>query len=204
MPNIRRVFAPDVGCLTLHETSRQAWRDSPFCSFSADTQLPAQQAPADQSSYTLKVNTDLVLSNVVVRSKKTGEIVRGLTANDFTILENGKPQKISTFDFESVDQAVPLNEATITGMAGGLVKSAKTIAATTEQLRNHRLIVLFFDLTSMQAEDIDRSVDAAKNFINQPDAGGGPGCRSLAEYQPVSRSGFHCRQKCPPASDLEI
>lgn len=132
-----------------------------------NTQLPAQQAPADQSSYTLKVNTDLVLSNVVVRSKKTGEIVRGLTANDFTILENGKPQKISTFDFESVDQAVPLNEATITGMAGGLVKSAKTTAATTEQLRNHRLIVLFFDLTSMQAEDIDRSVDAAKNFINR-------------------------------------
>ena len=38
--------------------------------------------------------------------------------------------------------------------------------ATEEQLRDHRLVVLFFDTTSMQPEDIERSVDAAKNYIN--------------------------------------
>src|ERR1700760_3760304 len=69
------------------------------------------QAPASdtQSAYTLKVNSDLVLTNVVVRDRKTGEVVRGLKAKDFTILEAGKPQTISSFDFESVDQAAPLN-----------------------------------------------------------------------------------------------
>ncbi len=132
--------------------------------------LPPQDSQPDNGSYTLKINSDLVLTNVVVRDKKTGEVVRGLKASDFTLLENGKPQKISTFDFESVDQATPLNEATVTGMAGGArapQKQALSVTATTEQLRNHRLIVFFFDLTSMQPEDIDRSVDAAKNYVNK-------------------------------------
>jgi VWFA-related protein len=103
-----------------------------------------------------------------VRDKRTGDVVRGLKGSDFTILENGKPQKIISFDFESVDQAAPLNEATISGMAASKASGVnKSIVATTEQLRNHRLIVFFFDLTSMQPEDIDRSVDAAKNYINK-------------------------------------
>jgi VWFA-related protein len=134
----------------------------------------AQQSPdspsdqsQNQSSFTLKVNSDLVLTNVVVRDKKTGEVVRGLTAKDFTVLENGKPQQISSFDFESVDQATPLNEATITGQAGQSIFNAKNGVARPEELRNHRLIVLFFDLTSMQPEDIERSQEAARNYINR-------------------------------------
>src|SRR5271163_3645501 len=129
---------------------------------------PPADAQPSNGSYTLKVNSDLVLTNVVVRDKKTGEVVRGLKESDFTILENGKPQKISSFDFESVDQATPLNEATVSGMAGSATNAApRSIVTTNEQLRNHRLIVFFFDLTSMQPEDIDRSVDAAKNYINK-------------------------------------
>ena len=40
------------------------------------------QAPAtnSQTAFTLKVDSDLVLTNIVVRDKKTGEVVRGLTA----------------------------------------------------------------------------------------------------------------------------
>ncbi len=129
---------------------------------------PGGDQPSN-GSFTLKVNSDLVLTNVVVRDRRTGEVVRGLKQSDFTILENGKPQRISTFDFESVDQATPLNEATISGMAGSAATKApaKSVVATNEQLRNHRLIVFFFDLTSMQPEDIDRSVDAAKNYVNK-------------------------------------
>jgi VWFA-related protein len=130
---------------------------------------PPPDAQPNNGSYTFKINSDLVLTNVVVRDKKTGEVVRGLKSSDFTILENGKPQKISSFDFESVDQATPLNEATVSGMAGSATAKSPTqnIVATNEQLRNHRLIVFFFDLTSMQPEDIDRSVDAAKNYVNK-------------------------------------
>ncbi len=128
------------------------------------------QAPATdtQTAYTLKVDSDLVLTNVVVRDRKTGEVVRGLTANDFQVQENGKPQKIISFDFQSVDQAAPLNEATVNGKAAGnTIMGNMNRTATSAQLRNHRLIVMFFDITSMQPEDLERAQDAARNYLNK-------------------------------------
>ena len=130
-------------------------------------QTQNEAPPADSSTVTFKVNTDLVLTNVVVRDKKTGDIVKGLTDRDFSITENGKPQHIVSFDFENVDQAAPLNEATINASAPNGVFGAKTGTATQEELRNHRLIVMFFDLTSMQPEDVDRAQDAARDYINK-------------------------------------
>ena len=62
------------------------------------TSMPAQQ-PAD---YTFRVQTDLVLVNVTVRDK-SGNIVRGLKSEDFTILEDNKPQKVVSFDVENID-----------------------------------------------------------------------------------------------------
>ena len=75
----------------------------------------------NNGTFTLKVENDLVLTNVVVRDKKTGEPVPGLTAKDFTVAENGKQQAIVSFDFENIDRAAPLNEATVSGTAGQLV-----------------------------------------------------------------------------------
>lgn len=120
-----------------------------------------------QAGYVLQENAELVLTNVVARDGKTGEIVKGLKQNDFKIYENGKEQQISTFDFESVDMATPLNEATISGLAAGAsTKGPKAVVvAKPEELRNHRLIVMFFDLTSMQPEDLERSVEAAQDFL---------------------------------------
>ena len=60
-----------------------------------------------------------MLTNVVVRDAKTGEFVRGLKQSDFTVLENGKAQQISSFDFQTVDMATPLKEATVMGLGGG-------------------------------------------------------------------------------------
>ncbi len=130
-------------------------------------QSSASNQPSQQSGYILKVRGELVLTNVVVRNVKTGELVTDLKQSDFKIYENGKEQQIATFDFESVDQATPLNEATVTGLAGTGKQNANApaIVARPEELRNHRLIVMFFDLTSMQPEDLERSVDAAKQFL---------------------------------------
>ena len=131
-------------------------------------QQPAPQAQAgsnQNTGFVLKTESDLVLTNVVVRDARTGEVVRGLKQSDFTILENGKPQQIASFDFESVDMAQPLNEVTISGLATAHSKTA-TSGVRPEELRNHRLIVFFFDLTSMQPEDLDRSVEAAKKFLD--------------------------------------
>ena len=135
------------------------------------TPVPAQEAGqssgVQQGGFVLKLNGDLVLTNVVARDAKTGDIVRGLKASEFHVWENGKPQHISTFDFQSVDMAMPLKEATVSGLAAGPGPSASkaVVVASSEELRNHRLIVMFFDLTSMQPEDLDRCVDAARDFL---------------------------------------
>ena len=137
---------------------------APYLSAQDATQVTS----TPQGGFTLKVNNDLVLTNVVARDAKTGELVKGLTKSDFTVFENGKQQSIDTFDFESVDMATPLNEATVSGLAAGPTINAGSkavVVAKPADLRNHRLIVMFFDLTSMQPEDLNRSVDAAQAFL---------------------------------------
>ena len=125
----------------------------------------AQVSNAPQGGFVLKMNAELVLTNVVARDTKTGELVRGLKKSDFSIFENGKQQQVSTFDFETVEMATPLNEATVSGLATGSSGNKAVVVAKPEDLRNHRLIVMFFDLTSMQPEDLDRSVAAAQEFL---------------------------------------
>ncbi len=128
---------------------------------------PTQVSNTPQGGFTLRVNSDLVLTNVVVRDSRTGEPVSGLKASDFSIYENGKEQRIETFDYENVDMATPLSEATVSGLAIGanLNQQKAVVVARPEDLRNHRLIVMFFDLTSMQPEDLDRAVEAAQAFF---------------------------------------
>lgn len=128
---------------------------------------PEQVSNTPQGGFTLRVNSDLVLTNVVVRDSRTREPVSGLKASDFSIYENGKEQRIETFDYENVDMAMPLSESTVSGLAIGadLNEQKAVVVARPEDLRNHRLIVMFFDLTSMQPEDLDRAVEAAQAFF---------------------------------------
>ncbi|MBB5342527.1 VWA domain-containing protein [Tunturibacter empetritectus] len=126
------------------------------------------QQPGQSGGFTLKVQSDIVLTNVVVRDKKTGEVVKGLKASDFTILENGKPQKIASFDYQNVDEAAVLREkSTVIGKATIADLVNGEFAANPASLRDHRLIVMFFDLSSMQPEDIDRAVESAQDYVKK-------------------------------------
>jgi VWFA-related protein len=167
-------------CATLAMAAQQQQQPAVQVTPSAQAPQPAPGAPAstgttiqqsggtDSTQFTLRVNSQVVLTNVVVRDKKTGAVIRDLKPSDFTILENNKPQKISSFDFQTVDQAARLNEATVSGKAPTVAQILdRSVGADAAQLRDHRLIVMFFDLSSMQDEDIDRSVDAAKEYINK-------------------------------------
>jgi len=132
----------------------------------------AQQQVSNMKTTTLVENVNRVLTNVVVRDKKTGELIKGLKESDFTIAEDKKPQHITTFDYQNVDEAVTLAEATT--VAGVTTTKKKTLAdivnnnfaAAPDELKDRRLIVMFFDLSSMQPEDVTRAVDAAKDYIN--------------------------------------
>ncbi len=135
-------------------------------------QLPpisaAQEAPPPP--YTIKARSELVLVNVTVRDKQ-GNLVRDLAPGDFTVLEDGKQQRVASFDLENtelalapeVPQAPVLN---LTRPAPALA-SATQEPARPEELRNRRLIVLLFDLSAMQPEEIDRAVKAAQNYLDK-------------------------------------
>jgi VWFA-related protein len=140
----------------------------------AQTTAPVQTQDAGtaqknaQGGFTLKVNANIVLTNVVVRDKKTGAVVPGLKASDFTIVEDKRQQTIASFDYQNVDEAAVLAEKnTVAGKASVADLLEHNFAANPEALRDHRLIVVFFDLSSMQDEDIDRAVDAADDYVNK-------------------------------------
>src|SRR6267143_7102188 len=130
----------------------------------------AQNAPqtpqSQQPQYRVRVTSELVLVNVVVRDKK-GNLVRDLKREDFALLEDRKKQAISTFDFENVDEMTTAGaaEATVSGTApdGGLLRSKDQPASL--NARDRRLMLLFFDFSGMEPEDIERSVNAAKKFV---------------------------------------
>jgi VWFA-related protein len=130
--------------------------------------LRAQQTPAppSQPQYRVQVTSELVLVNVVARDRK-GNLVRDLKKEDFTLLEDGKKQAISTFDFENVDELATAGpaEATVTGTApdGSLLRNTQVPA--TLNARDRRLMLLFFDFSGMDPEQIERCVDAAKKFV---------------------------------------
>jgi VWFA-related protein len=138
----------------------------------AQQQSKAQQEPeAEQTSegtFKLSVDANIVLTNVIVRDKKTGAVVKGLKASDFSIIEDKKPQHIISFDYQNVDEAAVLAEkTTAAGKASVADLLENNFAASPKELKDHRLIVIFFDLSSMQDEDIDRAVDAADDYINK-------------------------------------
>jgi VWFA-related protein len=130
--------------------------------FAQQPQQPQTPAP---SGARLKVSTEIVLVNVAARDKH-GNLIRDLKKEDFTVLEDGKKQDLASFDFEKVDEMVMAGGAgtTVTGSAGegGLLNSKvqKSLDA-----RDRRLMLMFFDFSAMQPEDIDRAVDAGKKYV---------------------------------------
>ena len=69
--------------------------------------VPAK--PQSSSQFTLKTTTEVVLVNVTVRDKD-GNFVRDLKADDFSVLEDGKPQKVLSLDVENMDVLVVGND----------------------------------------------------------------------------------------------
>jgi VWFA-related protein len=124
----------------------------------------AQQRPVFRSG------TELVLVNVVVRDK-SGAVVRGLTRNDFSIVEDDKPQAITSFDFEELDKVDVAPEAPSEPVIALPEKStvraadAAAPALPAVDMRGRRLIVLFFDLSSMQPEELGRAVKTAHDYV---------------------------------------
>ena len=141
------------------------------------TASPRAQAPR-QPATVFRSGTELVLVNVVVRDK-SGAVVRGLTRDDFAITEDDKPQTVTSFDFEELDKAdaPALAGGTSSAEATQVILPPKPAARSADatpaaapakvDMRGRRLIVLFFDLSSMQPEEVQRAVKAAHDYVDQ-------------------------------------
>ena len=126
---------------------------------------PRTAKPVPGGKATIRSTVSLVEIDVQI-TNRDGKPVKGLKQEQFTVTEDGKPQKISTFeynDIEEVETAGKGDEAPIT-VPLGTVTTPEEIKAV---VRDHRMIVLFFDLTSLQAEDLLRSTRAAQKYLQE-------------------------------------
>src|SRR5712692_10336033 len=124
----------------------------------------SQQTPTD---YTFHSTTELVLVNVTVRDKN-GNPVRDLKREDFTVLEDNKAQQVISFDLENTDAVLSTaaTEAPLLRTTQPHTTDAQQAIAT-RPLKDRRLIILFFDLSSMQPDEIDRATNAAQNYVDK-------------------------------------
>ncbi len=97
---------------------------------------------------------------------RNGKPLKGLRQDQFSVAENGKEQKVSTFDYydvEKLEKADAAETAPITIPIGAVTQPEEV----RQQMRDRRMMVLFFDLTSLQPNDLTRSTLAAKQFLSK-------------------------------------
>jgi VWFA-related protein len=124
-------------------------------------------ASAQDTDYVFRTKTEIVLVNVTVRDKN-GSFVRDLKPEDFTVSEDNKPQKVLSFDLENTDAAVTQDVAQVKVLGQAVSQTAAPAPATkSAAFKDRRLVILFFDLSSMEPDDIDRSAKAAQAYVDK-------------------------------------
>src|SRR5579871_217722 len=139
----------------------------------------SNQAPAAGEPVKFTSLSQLVEEMVSVKDKD-GKVIEGLTAKDFVVTEDGKPQTISFCYFQKLDEIAEPDPA-----AAAAAEAVKPTAAelkkpavdslTKNQIavekpgdiryKNRRLLVLYFDMSAMPIPDQLRALAAARKFV---------------------------------------
>jgi VWFA-related protein len=136
----------------------------------------AQQTGSNTSagrtkSFKFEATSQLVVEDVIIRGKD-GNPVPDLKPSAFTVLEDGKPQKIAVFEFQKLEnQALPapalapaaLPEPTAANSVAGNQITPERPGDI--KYKDKRLMVMFFDMTSMPIQDQMRAQAAARKFL---------------------------------------
>jgi len=131
--------------------------------------VPPPQTPAGPRAQ-FTANSNLVIVDVVVRDK-SGRPMEGLKQEDFTVLEDGKPQKISVFEFQKLShEPEPPPKLTLSDELK-LPEAPKTTITAEQpgqpQYRDKRLMVFFLDFSSMGMNEQLRAQEAALEYVNK-------------------------------------
>jgi VWFA-related protein len=127
-------------------------------------------APEGNGTFTLSVRTQLVVETVVVKDKK-GDAIKGLTAKDFTVTEDGVPQAIRFCEYQELP-STPIT-APVTPSKSEDIKIYRQLARTqiapeesgNIKYKDRRLMALYFDMTAMPPGDQVRALAAAQKFV---------------------------------------
>jgi VWFA-related protein len=134
------------------------------------TQIPpSPELRNNQQQNSIQVRSSLVQVDAFV-TDKDGKRIENLNAGNFQLSEENRPQKLTAVDYFDVTKTpAPQSDEPIYISLMDSTDSEILQAVG----RDHRLIVLFFDLTSFQSsagvdiEELLRSVLAAKKFVKE-------------------------------------
>ena len=163
----------------LRKMRRLALMVAVFSLFLVSQPLSSQQpVPGSQQPPTIAVNVKVVNVLASVRTKH-GEIVRGLTKNDFTLEEDGRPQEIRYFSRET-DLPLTLGLLVDTSLSQRRVLGEERDASATfldQVLRvgKDQAFVIHFDREVELLQDLTSSrekLQAALNLLQTPQRSG--------------------------------
>ena len=132
-----------------------------FLSVYSQTNTSNQPQDVLHSDTTLRTNTRLVVVDVVATDSK-GQPVTDLKAADFTLLEDGKPQKISGFNFEhpggASAQVVQVN-------------LPPSVVTNAPKFQSNSLNVILFDTVNGDFAEHAYARDQLLKFLNSAELG---------------------------------
>jgi VWFA-related protein len=133
-------------------------------------QAPGQQPAVFRSAVRLQVVH-------VMAKDKQGQLIKGLTAADFAVTEDNVPQEIAFVEYQEIagetGSAPPENPADILpdaapsqAVAPIINPSIATPPAGTVKYQDRRLLVFYFDQSSMPLTDQQRAFESARKFLD--------------------------------------
>ncbi len=133
-------------------------------------QLPPPPPPPDaqrkSDARAIVSNVDMVQIDAVV-TDKDGKLIKGLKPENFELYEEGKLQKLEKLDYFDMERIESAGNGEDTKPISIEIAGATDPEEIRPIARDHRLIVLFFDLTSLQPEDLLRSRDASLKYLKE-------------------------------------
>ena len=128
-------------------------------------------AAQEQKELTFKSTSTLVVVSVSVKDKN-GNPLKNLKTSDFALTEDGKPQQIRVFEYQQLEDEPlpapelkqrPANESSPLKP----VEGNRIVPSSPEQIKykDRRLLVLFFDMSSMPVADQYRAQQSALKYL---------------------------------------
>ncbi|MBL8236580.1 MAG: VWA domain-containing protein [Bryobacterales bacterium] len=115
--------------------------------------------------FKFEASSQLVVVNVTVKGKD-GKPVTGLKQEDFRVFEDGKPVPLSVFEFQELSREV-LAPLPIPPPAALPPPTEEPEPAPRPSYRDKRLLVLYFDFSSLPQLDQIRAKEAAAEFLSK-------------------------------------